>query len=272
MAIAAIALVAGASAGVAAGSLAVGLAIGAATMFVAGSLAPDMPDIKANDFGAQINSSGANTAIPVVYGKTRTGATRIYHEVVDQEYLMLVYSLAEGEIEGIEQVYLAAAKVGGIHANNTYPADFIYDNLIIESNLIHAAHQARLQKLLFLGSSFIYPRNAQQPMREEALLTGPLEPTNEPYAIAKIAGIKLCQAYRKQYGSDFISAMPTNLYGTGDNYDLTSSHVAAALMVKAHHAKVRGDKEIESWGTVTPQRAFLFVEDLADGLVFLIQN
>jgi GDP-L-fucose synthase len=171
-----------------------------------------------------------------------------------------------------DAVFLAAARVGGIHANSSLPAEFIYQNLMIEANIIHGSHLAGVKKLMFLGSSCIYPKLAPQPMAEDALLTGPLEPTNEWYAIAKIAGIKLCQAYRKQYGSDFISAMPTNLYGPGDNYDLTSSHVPAALMVKAHQAKINGDKEIEIWGTGTPKREFLFVDDLADGLVFMMQN
>jgi GDP-L-fucose synthase len=171
-----------------------------------------------------------------------------------------------------EAVFLAAGKVGGIQANNSSPADFIYQNLMIETNIIHGAHLSGVEKLMFLGSSCIYPKMAPQPMAEDALLTGSLEPTNEWYAIAKIAGIKLCQAYWKQYGRDFISAMPTNLYGPGDNYDLTSSHVAAALMVKAHQAKIRGDNEIEIWGTGTPLREFLYVDDLADGLIFLMQN
>jgi GDP-L-fucose synthase len=169
-------------------------------------------------------------------------------------------------------VFLAAAKVGGIYANDSQPADFIYENLMIEANIIHGAHLAGVQKLLFLGSSCIYPKMAPQPMTEDALLTGPLEPTNEWYAVAKIAGIKMCQAYRKQYGSEFISAMPTNLYGPNDNFDLASSHVPAALLVKSHQAKLAGDAEIEIWGSGTPKREFLHVDDLADGLVFLMQN
>lgn len=171
-----------------------------------------------------------------------------------------------------QAVFLAAAKVGGILANDTYPADFLYDNLMIEINVIHGAYEAGVEKLLFLGSSCIYPKLAPQPITEEALLTGPLEPTNEWYAVAKIAGIKLCQAYGKQHGCDFISAMPTNLYGPGDNYDLETGHVAAALMVKTHQAKARGDKTIKVWGTGAPLREFMHVDDLADALVFLMQH
>lgn len=169
-------------------------------------------------------------------------------------------------------VFLAAALVGGIHANNSRPAEFLYENLAIETNIIHAAKQVGVQKLVFLGSSCIYPRMAEQPIREEALLTGPLEPTNEWYAIAKIAGIKMCQAYRRQYGCDFISAMPTNLYGYGDNFDIEQGHVAAALTVKIHRAKEAGADTVELWGDGSPLREFLFVEDLADGLVFLAKT
>jgi GDP-L-fucose synthase len=169
-------------------------------------------------------------------------------------------------------VFVAAAKVGGILANMTRPAEFLYDNLIMEANIIHAAWSVGVEKLLFLGSSCIYPRGAPQPMPEDALLTGPLEPTNEWYAVAKIAGIKLCQAYRAQYGCDFISAMPTNLYGSGDNYDLEEGHVAAALQVKMHHAKVTGAPTVELWGTGTPRREFLYVDDMADGLVFMMKH
>jgi GDP-L-fucose synthase len=166
-----------------------------------------------------------------------------------------------------EAVFLAAATVGGIHANDTRPAGFIYDNLAIQTNVIHGAFKAGVGKLLFLGSSCIYPRHAEQPIIEDALLTGPLEPTNEWYAIAKIAGIKLCQAYRAQYGADFISAQPTNLYGPFDNFDLTSSHVLPALIAKAHAAKCSGAQTMEVWGTGTPRREFLHVDDLADALV-----
>jgi GDP-L-fucose synthase len=168
-------------------------------------------------------------------------------------------------------VIVAAAKVGGILANDTYPAEFLWQNLMIEANVIEQAYRFGVEKLLFLGSSCIYPRDAPQPIPETALLTGPLEPTNEWYAVAKIAGIKLCQAYRRQYGCDFISAMPTNLYGPGDNYDLALSHVIPALIRKAHEAKTRGDATITIWGTGTPRREFLHVDDCADALVHLLQ-
>ena len=170
-----------------------------------------------------------------------------------------------------QAVFLAAAKVGGILANDTYPADFLYENLMIEANIIAAAHRIAVEKLLFLGSSCIYPKFTPQPIPEEALLTGPLEPTNEWYAIAKIAGIKLCQAYRRQHGRDFIAAMPTNLYGPGDNYDLKSSHVIPALLRKAHEAKQRGDREIVIWGSGTPRREFLHVDDCAQACLHLMQ-
>lgn len=169
-------------------------------------------------------------------------------------------------------VVVAAARVGGIHANSTYPAEFLYDNMMIEANVIEAARQAEVAKLLFLGSSCIYPKMAPQPITEDALLTGPLEPTNEWYAIAKIAGVKLCQAYRRQYGCDYISAMPTNLYGPGDNFDLENSHVLPALIRKAHEAREAGATSIEIWGTGTPRRELLHVDDLADGCVFLLKN
>lgn len=171
-----------------------------------------------------------------------------------------------------DAVFLAAAKVGGILANDRYPADFLYDNLMIEANVIEAAHRSDTKKLLFLGSSCIYPKFAEQPIAEEALLTGPLEPTNEWYAIAKIAGIKLAQAYRRQHGRDFISAMPSNLYGPGDNYDLAGSHVLPALIRKAHEAKLAGAASFEIWGTGTPRREFLHVDDLADACVSLMQS
>ena len=170
-----------------------------------------------------------------------------------------------------DAVFVAAAKVGGILANNSYPADFLYDNLMIEANVIEASFRAGVEKLCFLGSSCIYPKFAAQPIVESALLTGELEPTNDAYAIAKIAGIKLCQAYRKQHGADYISAMPTNLYGPGDNFDLNSSHVMPALIRKAHAAKMRGDKEITVWGTGKPLREFLHVDDCADACVHLMK-
>jgi GDP-L-fucose synthase len=170
-----------------------------------------------------------------------------------------------------DAVILAAARVGGIQANDTYPADFLYDNLMIEANVIEAAFRQEVEKLLFLGSSCIYPRLAPQPITEDALLTGPLEPTNEWYAIAKIAGIKLCQAYRRQHGCDYIAAMPTNLYGPGDNFDLEKSHVIPALIRKAHEAKLRGDDRLVIWGTGKPLREFLHVDDAADALVHLLK-
>jgi GDP-L-fucose synthase len=170
-----------------------------------------------------------------------------------------------------QAVIVAAAKVGGILANDSYPADFLYQNLMIETSVIHAAHRAGVEKLLFLGSSCIYPKLAPQPIQESSLLTGPLEPTNEWYAIAKIAGIKLCEAYRKQHGCDFISAMPTNLYGPGDNFDLSTSHVVPALMRKAHEAKLAGAERFAIWGSGTPKREFLHVDDCADALVHVLK-
>ncbi|WP_114781484.1 GDP-L-fucose synthase [Botryobacter ruber] len=175
-------------------------------------------------------------------------------------------------VEKPAYVFLAAAKVGGIVANNTYRADFLYDNLMIESNVIHAAYVNKVEKLMFLGSSCIYPKLAPQPLKEEYLLTGPLEPTNEPYAIAKIAGIKLCDAYRDQYGCNFISVMPTNLYGLNDNYDLQNSHVLPALIRKMHEAKVKGEQQVSIWGTGSPKREFLHADDLADACFYLMQH
>ncbi len=174
------------------------------------------------------------------------------------------------ELERPDQVYLAAAKVGGIHANNTYPAEFIYDNLLIEANVIHEAWQVGVRKLLFLGSSCIYPGLATQPMREDALLTGPLESTNEPYAIAKIAGIKLCESYNRQYGTDYRSVMPTNLYGRGDNYHSENSHVIPALIRRFHEAKQSNKDEVVIWGTGTPRREFLHVDDMAAACVHVM--
>lgn len=171
-----------------------------------------------------------------------------------------------------DAIVFAAAKVGGIYANDTFPADFIYDNLAIEANIIHSAHLAGIDRLVFLGSSCIYPKFAPQPIKEEALLTGPLEPTNEWYAVAKIAGIKLCQAYRKQYGRHYVSVMPCNLYGPGDNFDALTSHVLPALIRKFHEAKVEGHSEVVVWGTGTPLREFLHVDDLARGVVFCLDN
>lgn len=171
-----------------------------------------------------------------------------------------------------DYVFMAAAKVGGIQANNTYKADFLFDNLMIQTNVIHASYLNKVKKMLFLGSSCIYPKFAQQPISEDSLLTGTLEPTNEPYAIAKIAGIKLCDAYRDQHGCNFISAMPTNLYGPNDNYDLSNSHVLPAMIRKFHEAKLNGGKEVVVWGTGKPMREFLYVDDLADACYFLMDN
>jgi GDP-L-fucose synthase len=172
--------------------------------------------------------------------------------------------------EKIDEVYLAAAKVGGIMANNEYPAEFIYQNLMIEANIIHSAHLADVQQLLFLGSSCIYPKLAEQPMREDALLTGTLEPTNEPYAIAKIAGIKLCESYNRQYGRDYRSVMPTNLYGPNDNFHPENSHVIPALLRRFHEAKARGDASVTAWGTGSPMREFLHVDDMAAASVYVM--
>ena len=176
------------------------------------------------------------------------------------------------QAEKPDYLFIAAAKVGGINANNVYRADFLYQNLVIETNLIHSAHVAGVQRLMFLGSSCIYPKLAPQPLKEDYLLTGPLEPTNEPYAIAKIAGIKLCEAYNHQYGRQYVSVMPTNLYGPNDNYDLNNSHVLPALIRKAHEAKWRGDDALVVWGTGTPMREFLYADDLADACVYLMEQ
>lgn len=186
-------------------------------------------------------------------------------DLVDQAQVHAFFSEVQPD-----QVYLAAARVGGIHANNTYPADFIYDNLMMECNLIQAAHQAGVQKLLFLGSSCIYPRNVPQPMREDALLTGTLEATNEPYAIAKIAGIKLCESFNRQHGRDYRSVMPTNLYGINDNFHPENSHVIPALMRRFHEAVQAGSKEVVIWGSGTPMREFLNVDDMAAASVYVM--
>jgi GDP-L-fucose synthase len=175
------------------------------------------------------------------------------------------------DAEQIDEVYLAAAKVGGIHANNTYPAEFIYDNLMVQSNVIHQAHLHGVRKLLFLGSSCIYPRMSEQPIREEYLMTGLLEPTNEPYAIAKIAGIKMCESYNRQYGTDYRSVMPTNLYGPGDNYHPENSHVIPALIRRFHEAKMGGADKVTIWGTGSPRREFLYVDDMADASVHVME-
>jgi len=193
--------------------------------------------------------------------------TRAELDLLDAEAVLKFY-----QEQRPEYVLVAAAKVGGIIANSTLPAQFIYENLQIQNNLIHGAYQAGVKKLLFLGSSCIYPKLAPQPLKEEYLLSGHLEPTNEWYAIAKIAGIKMCQAYRRQYGCDFISAMPTNMYGPNDNYDLQNSHVLPALIRKFHEAKVAGSKEVVCWGTGAPLREFLYADDLARACVFLMEN
>lgn len=202
---------------------------------------------------------------------------RGYNNIITRTSTQLDLRNQEGvneffEVEQPEYVFLAAAKVGGIHANNTYRADFLYENLMIQSNVIHAAFATKVKKLLFLGSSCIYPKMAPQPLREDYLLTGALESTNEPYAIAKIAGIKMCDAYRTQYGCDFISVMPTNLYGPNDNYDLENAHVLPTFIRKFHEAKMRGDSHVTIWGSGTPRREFLHADDLADACLFLMEN
>jgi GDP-L-fucose synthase len=195
------------------------------------------------------------------------GKSRTELDLLNQEAVERFYVSAKPQI-----VFVAAAKVGGIHANTVEPASFLYENLSIQNNLIHGAYRTGVKKLLFLGSSCIYPKHSPQPMREEYLLTGPLEPTNEWYAIAKIAGIKMCQAYRRQYGCDFISAMPTNMYGPNDNFDLESSHVVPALLRKFHEAKLSNQPAVTCWGTGSPRREFLYSDDLARACVFLMQN
>lgn len=233
-----------------------------------------------------MTGSGFNLARKRVYVAGHRGmvGAALVRRLAGEDCTLLTATRSEADLRdqaavnawfGREQpqvVVLAAAKVGGILANDTLPADFIYDNLMIEANVIEAARKHGVEKLLFLGSSCIYPKFADQPLAEDALLTGPLEPTNEWYAIAKIAGIKMCQAYRRQYGCDFISVMPPNLYGPGDNYDLTSSHVLPALIRKAHEAKLSSAPTMTIWGTGTPLREFLHVDDLADACVFLLQH
>ncbi|MBY5886392.1 GDP-L-fucose synthase [Rhizobium ruizarguesonis] len=200
-----------------------------------------------------------------------------YTNIVTRSHaeLDLVNQAAVAEFMNAERpdyIFMAAARVGGIHANNVYRAEFLYQNLMIETNVVHAAWQAGVERMLFLGSSCIYPRDCPQPIREEYLLTGPLEQTNEPYAIAKIAGVKLCESYNRQYGTRYVSAMPTNLYGPNDNYDLNSSHVMPALIRKVHEAKVRGDQQLVVWGSGRPMREFLYVDDMADACVFLMER
>ncbi|MCF8152189.1 MAG: GDP-L-fucose synthase [Sulfuritalea sp.] len=195
------------------------------------------------------------------------GRTRQELDLLDQH---AVFDFLAAETP--DYIFLAAARVGGIQANNTYRADFIYENLTVQNNVIHGALKASVKDLCFLGSSCIYPRDCPQPIKESYLLTGPLEPTNEPYAIAKIAGIKLCESCNRQYGTRFVSVMPTNLYGPNDSYDLANSHVLPALIRKAHEAKLRGDSEYVVWGTGTPRREFLYVDDMADACVFLMEH
>lgn len=202
------------------------------------------------------------------FGPTAAGRVRLESlDLMDQESARAFF-----ERERPTHVFLAAARVGGIHANNTYPADFIHSNLAIQTNVIHSAYQTGVQHLLFLGSSCIYPRECPQPIRESYLLTGPLEPTNRPYAVAKIAGIEMCWAYNRQYGTRYLSVMPTNLYGPGDNYDLQTSHVLPALIRKAHEAKMRGEGSFTVWGTGVPRREFLYSDDLAGACVFLMNE
>jgi len=206
----------------------------------------------------RLEEAGYNNLILRTHGEidlTRQGSVEAFFEEEQPDY-----------------VFMAAAKVGGILANATFPADFIYQNLLMETNIIHAAHLYGVKKLLFLGSSCIYPKHCPQPMKEELLLSGYLEPSNEPYAVAKIAGIKMCQAYNRQYGTCFISLMPTNLYGPGDNFDLKTSHVLPALIRKFHEAKIAGNASVEIWGTGKPRREFLHVDDLADACLFLINH
>ncbi len=202
------------------------------------------------------------------FGPEAAGRVRLEPlDLVEQAAVRIFF-----EKERPSHVFLAAAKVGGIHANNTYPADFIHANLAIQTGVIHSAYQAGVQRLLFLGSSCIYPRECPQPIRESYLLTGPLESTNRPYAVAKIAGIEMCWAYNRQYGTRYLAVMPTNLYGPGDNYDLQTSHVLPALIRKAHEAKVRGDTSFTVWGTGTPRREFLYSDDLAGACVYLMSE
>ncbi|MDH4558239.1 GDP-L-fucose synthase [Pseudomonas sp. BN417] len=212
-----------------------------------------------------VGSAIVRKLLALGYGRVITAA-RDELNLLDQKAVQDFFAS-----QRIDQVYLAAAKVGGIHANNTYPAEFIYENLMIEANIIHAAHQSGVQKLLFLGSSCIYPKHAEQPMREDALLTGILEPTNEPYAIAKIAGIKLCESYNRQYDRDYRSVMPTNLYGPHDNYHPENSHVIPALLRRFHEATQRGDEEVVIWGSGKPMREFLHVDDMAAASVHVME-
>jgi len=231
-----------------------------------------------------VSEFGAGARVYVAGHRGLVGSALVRRLAMETEIELLLSTRSELDLTSQDQVehffskerpthvFLSAAKVGGILANDTHPAEFIHENLLIQSNVIDAAWRCGTRKLLFLGSSCIYPKHAPQPIQEDCLLTGPLEPTNEWYAIAKIAGLKMCQAYRRQYGFDAICAMPTNLYGPGDNFDLTSSHVLPALIRKFHEAKLRGDSEVVIWGTGTPRREFLHVDDLADACVFLMHS
>ncbi|GJL85004.1 MAG: GDP-L-fucose synthase [Micavibrio sp.] len=220
--------------------------------------------------GKKIWVAGARGMVGSAVARKLSGKNILKDESVDLRDQVAVHEWVQQNKPDV--IILAAAKVGGIKANEDAPAEFLYDNLMIQNNVVHAAYEAGVEKLLFLGSSCIYPREAEQPITEEALLTGVLEPTNEAYAVAKIAGLKLCAAYRQQHGCDFISAMPCNLYGPGDKFDLEASHVIPALMMKAHAAKVSQAKTPEVWGSGKPLREFLYVDDLADALVFLLEN
>lgn len=234
-----------------------------------------MPSIAPISKNAKIYVAGHRGMVgSAIVRRLRSGG---YGNIITRTHgeLDLTNQLAVSEFmqrEKPDQIVLAAAKVGGIQANNIYRAEFIYQNLMMEANIIHSAWQAGVTNLLFLGSSCIYPRDCAQPIKEDYLLTGPLEPTNEPYAIAKIAGIKLCESYNRQYGTQYVSVMPTNLYGPNDNYDLENSHVLPALIRKAHEARQRGSSELVVWGSGKPMREFLFVDDLADACVFLMEQ
>ncbi len=227
------------------------------------------------DYGAKIYIAGHTGMVgsAILRKLTQLGYTNLVYQprqkldLCDKKAVEIFF-----REERPEYVFIAAAKVGGIYANMSYPADFIYNNLMIQTNLIDASYRYQVKKLLFLGSSCIYPRFTPQPMKEEYLLTGLLEPTNEPYAIAKIAGIKMCQAYNRQYNTNFIAVMPTNLYGINDNFDLETAHVLPALIRKIHEAKVAGRPYVEIWGTGTPRREFLYVDDLADACIFLMNH